>query len=69
VSGRACTVRKIVSIDLKQKKRLKRIIKTSHLGPTMSGNNNKLTIYRTHLSLFGVQKELGEVLHMRKGVD
>jgi len=51
------------------KKRLKRIIKTSHLGPTMSGNNNKLTIYRTHLSLFGMKKELGEVLHMRKGVD
>jgi hypothetical protein len=51
------------------KKRLKRIFKTSHLGPTMSGNNNKLTKYRTHLSLFGMKKELGEVLHMRKGVD
>jgi hypothetical protein len=48
---------------------LKRIIKTSHLGPTMSGNNNKLTINRTHLSLFGMKNELGEVLHMRTGVD
>ena len=54
---------------LQAKKRLRRFIKASHLGPTMSGNNNKLTIYITHLSQFGKKKEIGEVLHMRKGLD